>query len=137
MNQLSISLIKRLLAISCISFALIGFSTFNNDVKTLANFEISFEVNKSNQIDLTCEKDCAWKNLTYQCPDLQCEINLDYYGMALSSTSDEAKFEFSVNHDYDKLNLTCVKGCAWESLSIGKVVPGSTLYVDTYGGRIE
>lgn len=137
MNKLNIGLIKRLLAISCISFALIGFSTFTNDAKPLANFEITFEVNESNNINLTCEKECAWENLTYQCPDLQCDINLDYYGMALSGSSDEAKFEFSVNHDNDKLNLTCVKGCAWESLSIGNVVPGSTLYVDTYGGRIE
>jgi len=137
MDNLNFSLIKRLIVISCISFVFIGFSTFSNNDKPVDDFKISFEVNESNNVDLTCEKDCAWENLTYQCPDLECDIKLDYYGMALSGSSDDANFEFNVNHDNDKLNLTCVKGCAWKSLSIGGLAPGSTLYVDTHGGRIE
>lgn len=138
MNQLNISFIKRLLTISFISFVFIGFSTLNNDDdEPLANFKISFEVNESNDIDLTCKKGCAWESLTYHCTDLQCNIKLNYYGMVLSSSSDETKFEISVDHDNDNLNLTCVKGCAWKSLSIGNLIPGSTLFVDYYGGNIE
>lgn len=121
-----------IIIISLISFSLITGSTINDKAQSF-NFEFEFQVTEKEMIELTCVQGCAWKELSFECPDNQCDVNVDNLGMNTNNERDNRDFIINIQYKNSVLNLKCEAGCAWKSLTLRGIEPGSTKAIDNYG----
>ena len=94
----------------------------NKSSSELSNFVISIKTN-GNQIIMTCEKGCAWKELSYTVTsDLNEETVIDEYGVQLRKDVSEkrdaslANFLFKIQKVKKGLKLKGIEGTAWVEL---------------------
>lgn len=70
-------------------------------------------------VALTCKEGCAWKSLSWTCPESStCKWGLDSMGMfSPSSGSSKEGFQILIRAADDGGVLTCEHGCAWKELT--------------------
>jgi hypothetical protein len=126
-------IINKVVAVIFIGMLLFGFVLDSSGDVMLNEFEIAIQYTDSDKIKLECDRGCAWKSLSFQCPEKQCTFYTNNFGISETDKSTENDFIIKTQLDDDKVNLTCKNGCAWKSLNIGGVTPNSILGVNAYG----
>lgn len=130
--NIDLKLSTNVLVIVYICFTIFGFSIQDSEDKMLNDFKISLQASDSG-MNLTCLNGCAWKSLSYECPENQCNVNIDNYGMNGTGETKERDFVINIQNNGNTFNLVCDTGCAWKTLDLRGVIPNSTTYIDTYG----
>jgi len=122
---------KRLLIISVALFTIGSIFAMRQDRSKLAHFVFTIE-STSKAVSLACESGCAWETLTFKLPGS--EAFIDQNGMVDDkSNKHEGKdgFLIGIGSSSGKMELSCMTGCAWKTLSYA---PASSIRkVDEFG----
>ena len=106
-------------------FLIAGLTAFTNDSERSELSEFLFIVNTTNnQIVLSCEKGCAWSELSFSAATNESYQAVDQYGMTTSEaresvegSADLSEFMFKIRKTEDGVSLMGLEGSAWTELS--------------------
>lgn len=89
-------------------------------------------------IKLSCEKGCAWKDLSFTLKPFQPQ-DIDQYGMSslgeqnTTTKKNLADFHFTIKKTSDGIRLEGMNGTTWENLSFNCASTGCHQYIDQSG----